>query len=64
MIRITPDSFSQRTRCSVAAGDKADQAGQFDVRAVRVGLQRREQLYVNFIKFNSHITKDYLANTR
>jgi hypothetical protein len=35
------------------------QAGQLHVRAVRVGLQRAEQLYVNFVKFNSHLTIDY-----
>ncbi len=45
-------------------GRQADEAGQFDVRAVRVGLQRSEQLYVNFIKFNGHSTKGYLATTR
>jgi hypothetical protein len=40
---------------------KPDQAGQFHVRAVRVGLQRSEQLYVNFVKFNGHLTVDYEA---
>jgi methanogenic corrinoid protein MtbC1 len=39
------------------------QAGQLDVRAIRVGLQRTEQLYVNFVKFNSHLTIDYEAKT-
>jgi hypothetical protein len=38
-----------------------DQPGQLDVRAIRVGLQRTEQLYVNFVKFNSHLTIDYEA---
>jgi len=38
-----------------------DQAGQLHVGAVRVGLQRGEQLYVNFVKFNSHFTINYRA---
>jgi len=42
-------------------GRQSDQAGEFDVRAVRVSLQRGEELYVNFIKFNGHITKHYLV---
>ena len=43
MTRMTPDSFSQRTRCSVAAGDSPVEPGEFDVRAVRILLQRSEQ---------------------
>jgi hypothetical protein len=40
-----------------------DQAGQLDVRAVRVGLQRGEQPDVNFVKFNSHIAIYYFTKT-
>jgi len=36
-----------------------DQAGELDVRAVRVGLQHGEQFDVNFIKVNSHIAIYY-----
>jgi hypothetical protein len=31
-----------------------DEAGQLDVRAIRILLQRGEQPYVNFVKFSSH----------
>ena len=55
MTRMTPDSFSHRTRCSVAAGDKPTMPGEFHVRAIRIGLQGGKELYVNFIKFNGHV---------
>jgi hypothetical protein len=42
-------------------GGQPDQPGQLHVRAVRVCLQRSEQLYVNFVKFNSHVAIDYEA---
>jgi hypothetical protein len=41
-------------------GGQPDQSGQFDVRPVRVGLQCGEQLDVNIIKFNGHITQRYI----
>jgi hypothetical protein len=37
------------------------QAGKLHVRAVRIGLQRSQQSYVNFVKFNGHLTTDYEA---
>ena len=42
-------------------GRQADQPGELDVGAVRVLLQRSEQLYVNFVKINGHNTKYYLV---
>jgi hypothetical protein len=43
-------------------GGQADEAGQLQVGPVRVRLQRVQQLDVNFIKFEGHIAKLYLAN--
>ncbi len=40
---------------------QSDQAGELDVGAVRVSLQRGQQLDVNFIKFNGHIAICYLV---
>jgi hypothetical protein len=57
MTRMTPDSFSRRTRWRVAA----DQPGQLDVGAVRVLLQHGQQPDVNIVKLNSHRTIDYFA---
>ena len=44
-------------------GRQADQPGELDVGAVRVLLQRGEQLYVNFIKVNGHNTKFYIVTS-
>src|SRR5215468_5209840 len=41
---------------------QADEARELDVRAVGILLQRREQLYINFVKINSHITICYLVS--
>ena len=38
-------------------GGKAHLASQLQVGAVRIGLQQVEQLNVNFIKFNGHVTE-------
>src|SRR5712692_7522907 len=43
-------------------GGQSDQAGEFYVRAVCVGLQGGQELHVNFIKLNGHITKYYLVS--
>ena len=61
MIRMTPGLLQPADPVQRRRGGQPDQAGQLHVRAVRVGLQRGEQLYVNFIKFNGHITIYYLA---
>jgi hypothetical protein len=42
-------------------GGEADQAGQLDVGAVRVLLQDGQQLDVNIVKLNGHLTIDYFA---
>ena len=46
---------------SPAGVEMARQAGELDVGAVRVFLQRSEQRYVNFIKINGHNTKLYVV---
>ena len=48
--RMIPDSFSRRTRWSVAAGERLDESRELDVRAVGVALELLEQLQVNKIK--------------
>jgi hypothetical protein len=42
---------------------QAGDAGELDVGLVSVGLQLDEKLDVNFIKFDGHRTKLYLART-
>jgi hypothetical protein len=44
---MTPDSFSRRTRCGRG---QPGQSGEFDIGAVRIFLQRGQQLDVNFVK--------------
>jgi hypothetical protein len=42
-------------------GGEPDEAGQLDVGPVGVDLQRGQQLDVNIVKINSHLTIDYFA---
>jgi len=42
-------------------GGKPDEAGELDIRAVRVALQGGQQPDINIIKVNGHLTIDYFV---
>ena len=55
--KIKTTSISASVNGTGLAPETYTQAGEFDVGAVGVVLQRGEQLDVNFVKLNCHITK-------
>jgi hypothetical protein len=66
MTRMTPDSFSRGLLQPADAvqrrgGREPDEAGQLDVGAVCVALERRQQPNVNIIKVNRHLTINYFV---
>jgi hypothetical protein len=61
---MAPVSFSRRTRCKVAAGDRPTRAASSRFVRSASCLQLGEQRYVNFIKFNRHKTNISWLNGR
>jgi hypothetical protein len=45
-------------------GGEPDEAGELDVRAVRVALQGGEQPDVNIVKVDSHLAINYFVDSR
>ena len=61
MTRMTPVSFSRRTRCRVAAGDRPTIRASSTLVRSASSCSAVSSYYVNFIKVNSHNTKYYIV---
>ncbi len=61
MTWMTPDCLQPPHPVQRRGWRQPDQAGQLHVGTVSICLQLGEQLQVNFIKFNGHVSKYYLV---